>query len=138
MKTKICNIVNTKSQTALDVDADYQTVIGNPVNESDTQIWAIERVLVDRHTIRNIKTNNYLAPDGSSSDGRPIAVSEKPFEWEIFPDVNFPGSMRFCTSFTMLVIELADEGNETPGTPVKLVTNTAKVHQTWRVLPIRD
>jgi len=130
-------IINKKSGTAFDLSgADQRSVIGFTLHRGDNQKWKFQEQ-DGEWTIQNRYNGKYLDVDipNVDNDGvRVIAVDNhgNPRKWTVVPDESGDGWRIFYPG-TRQNVDLSDNGNPTPGTPVTLWSEWQGQNQVWRL-----
>ena len=131
-------IVNVKSCTVLDLSGgDNVSIIGFQRHDGNNQkvssikhISALESTVSDarfvsekkwllehsgdgRWVFRNEQTGNHLSVGGPPENGAPLTAKDERFEWDIWPDPEYPGAFRIIVPNTQQCVDLSDHGNPT-------------------------
>jgi hypothetical protein len=125
-------IQNVKSGTVMDLSAfDNTTVIGWPANGGKNQQWTMGWT-GKAWTFKSGSTGLFLAVSGTAADGAKLVSSSTPFEWHIWRADNDPNTFRVFVPFTHQNIDLFNQGDPTPGTPITTWWTWEGLHQTWK------
>jgi len=128
--------INAKGGTVIDLSGgDNRSIIGYPETGGPNQAWVFEQTSDGPWTIRSVSSGKFLGVEGNYCDGVQVVAVDSPFRWDIWPDEQNPGHYRFFVPNTQFVLDLADHGNPTPGTPVTLWTQWEGTNQSWSVEP---
>ncbi|KAL4066330.1 carbohydrate-binding module family 13 protein [Scleroderma yunnanense] len=96
-------LLNVKApESCLDISGgDNRSLIGYPPHGGLNQQWEFHRVSRNIFRIR-------------------VVAGEEEYVWYVQDEPNFPGTIRLFVPDTRMNVDLSDDGNPTPGTPVTL------------------
>ncbi|KAF9646501.1 carbohydrate-binding module family 13 protein [Thelephora ganbajun] len=130
-------IINKKSGTAFDLSGqDQRSIIGFNLHRGENQKWRF--VQQDGGwTIQNLYNGKYLDVDipNTFTDGvRVIAIdTNNPRRWDVRRDQQDVNGWRIVIPGTNQNVDLSDNGNPNPGTPVTLWDQWNGENQVWRL-----
>ncbi|KAL4066541.1 carbohydrate-binding module family 13 protein [Scleroderma citrinum] len=114
-------LLNVKApESCLDISGgDNRSLIGYPPHGGLNQQWEFHRVSRNIFRIRS-GTGLFLGIDGRAINGTRVVAGEEEYVWYVQDEPNFPGTIRLFVPDTRMNVDLSDDGNPTPGTPVTL------------------
>ncbi|KAJ7724854.1 ricin B-like lectin [Mycena metata] len=125
-------ITNAKAGTVVDLSGgDNRSIIGYPYHAGPNQHWMVTWT-GHAWTIRSLSSGLYLSLGGTPGDGTPLIATSTPFEFDIWHDETDKANYRIFVPNTKLNLDLYNDGNPTPGTPITLWYQWAGIHQTWK------
>ncbi|MEU8394082.1 RICIN domain-containing protein [Nonomuraea sp. NPDC048892] len=129
---KVYRIRNAKSGTYIDITEDGGTVhaVGNPLNDSDTQMWQLNRI-GPGWTLRNVGTGTYLSTNLEPRNDDGALLQESPFEWLVWEDDAVTQSCRLCVPHCKKDLEVTNHGSSGPGTRIAVWGRWAGQSQMW-------
>ncbi|KAF5319736.1 hypothetical protein D9619_008475 [Psilocybe cf. subviscida] len=124
-------IKNVKGGTYIDLDASNNSrLIGYPKNGGENQQWELESV-DDGWQFKSVSSGLYWALDGGHQNGVAVVVKDEPVTFHLSDDPQVEGSTRISIPDTNKDVDLSDNGNITPGTPIAIYGRWDGQNQLW-------
>ncbi|KIJ57645.1 carbohydrate-binding module family 13 protein [Hydnomerulius pinastri MD-312] len=126
-------LINVKSNTCLDLSGgDNRSIIGYDFHKGPNQSWIFEKVGGGFY-IKSVSSAQFLGIAGEPQDGQMVIASPSPFEWHVVDEPGVNKAVRLFVPGTRFNVDLSDNGNKAPGTPVTLWGKWGGENQLWRL-----
>ncbi|KAF8547511.1 ricin B-like lectin [Imleria badia] len=127
-------LINDKGGTCMDISGgDNRSIIGYGYHNGPNQKWIFHPVEDKNFHIKSAEGNKFLSIQGELKDGQAVvADTPYPFYAEDQPGVEYGIRLSPKTNY-YLNVDLSDNGNPTPGTPVQLWGRWEGLNQVWKL-----
>ncbi|KAF8421350.1 carbohydrate-binding module family 13 protein [Boletus edulis BED1] len=133
-------LINVKGGTCMDLSGgDNVSIIGYGFHQGPNQAWIFQNV-GGNHTyyLKSAGSGQYLSVAGELYDGQRLVASGSPYEWHVEDQQGIDSGVRLSPASNInFCVDLADNGNPTPGTPVQLWGRWDGQNQVWKLQKIQ-
>ncbi|KAF8435436.1 carbohydrate-binding module family 13 protein [Boletus edulis BED1] len=133
-------LINVKGGTCMDLSGgDNVSIIGYGFHQGPNQAWIFEK-LDGKQTyyLRSAGSGQYLSVVGEPYDGQRLVASGSSYEWHVEDQPGIDSGVRLSPASNInFCVDLADNGNPTPGTPVQLWGRWDGQNQVWKLQKIQ-
>ncbi|KAH6911019.1 ricin B lectin domain-containing protein [Coprinopsis sp. MPI-PUGE-AT-0042] len=128
-------IINVQGETAVDLNTSNNwNIHGCEFHGGDNQLWDFHQQEDGNWHIQNAETGGFLAIiDGAAGDDVDAVHWGDPFAWAVFQDEQDDSVWRIGVPDSHYHLDLNDNGNSEPGTPIKVWGAWEGRNQCWRI-----
>ncbi|KIP01385.1 carbohydrate-binding module family 13 protein [Phlebiopsis gigantea 11061_1 CR5-6] len=128
-------LLNAKAGNCVDLSGgDGRSIIGYEYHGGDNQKWRFQKLSQGPGwVIQNVGTGKYLSITEGAGDGVLVVGSNDPTQWDVCRDEEDSSVHRLFVLNTPFNLDLSDNGNPTPGTPVSVWGKWSGRNQCWRL-----
>jgi hypothetical protein len=127
-------LINGRGGTVVDISAaDNKSIVGDTFDGGKQQQWRFEQ-LGQGFSICNVLTGLYITSEAGIDDNIALTTSPFPTSWAVGIDGNHDGNIWISWPNTGFVLDLTNNGQSTPGTPIHLHNKRSPRNpcQSWR------
>lgn len=130
---QVYKLTNVLGGTVVDLSGgDNKSIIGYSDHNGPNQRWKFTH----QHqgwTLKSAGSDLFLGIESPAADGVRVVATQQPTFWEIEKDSDDLSVWRFFVQGTQFCLDLSDNGNKTPGTPLEIWGKWHGKNQTWRL-----
>ncbi|KAH9914390.1 ricin B-like lectin [Epithele typhae] len=130
-------LTNAKGGTVVDLSGQDRgaPITGYNFNGGANQKWTLEHSDSEHWRLKNQATGLFVGLDKDQPEnGRKLIATDRAAEWQLRADKKDPNNVRLFLKDTQYCLDLSDNGNKQPGTPITLWKKWDEgMNQAWMI-----